>query len=103
MHESGFGTKRTSRHVRCSVAIGGKADIEQAALRTRFMSTRPSVRGRLVRHSRLAQAPKTHRRPFLAVRGRLYSGPQGAACHPLTFSNRAGSTTIQRFYLLALH
>jgi hypothetical protein len=27
-----IGTKQTSQHVRYSVAIGGKADIEQAAL-----------------------------------------------------------------------
>ena len=27
VHESAYGTKRTSQRVRCSAAIGGKADI----------------------------------------------------------------------------
>jgi hypothetical protein len=66
-----IGTKRTSRHVRCSVAIGGKADIEQAALRTRFMSTRPTPRGQI---RRTACAP-LHSRPHgRLARSRMCQG-----------------------------
>jgi hypothetical protein len=95
-----------SRHVRCSVAIGGKADIEQAALRTRFMSTRFSVRGRLVRHWRLAQATKLTRGCFWP-----FAGGSTAVLRVLPVAllrsqigpGRQRVTTIQRFYLLTLH
>ena len=39
-----FGTKRTYRHVRFSVAIGGKTDVEPKAPKGRGILFRPRVR-----------------------------------------------------------